>query len=322
MTAWRLLADVGGTNVRFARATSGTGIIDHRNYPVVRFECFSQALGAYLDETGAAKDCSGAAIGAAGPVIYGTVKITNTPWRIEARDVSRQLAGAPVRIVNDLEAVALALPLLPDTDLKPIGGAALQRDRPRTMLAVNIGTGFGAAAVIPCGNGYVTSASEAGHMSLGLTHKAEFELLEGLESVESLLSGRGLTDLYNRLADGNRSRAESPRSGAPFPPSAENAAEVIERYHTDPAAGEAIRLFVGVLGRIAGDLALASAAWGGVFLCGGVVQGWNAQAGTALFRQSFERKGAMRERMEQIFTGIILREDASLYGLCHLTVRP
>ncbi|MGI9386963.1 MAG: glucokinase, partial [Methyloligellaceae bacterium] len=73
--------------------------------------------------------------------------------------------------------------------------------------------------------------------------------------------------------------------------------------------------------RISGDLALASASWGGVFLCGGVIRGWNAGTDTALFREKFESKGAMKGRTERIFTGIITHDDVSLHGLKHLARR-
>lgn len=315
------MADIGGTNVRFARSSAEKALFDHRNYPVNLHRGFADALTAFLNETGGVEGCRDAAIGAAGAVFDGAVKITNTPWRINETDVSRQLAGVPIRIANDLEAVALALPYLLDADVQAIGDVPRQRSKTRTMLAVNIGTGFGAAAVIPFENSFITCPSEAGHMSLGFVDRAELDVLAGLESVESLLSGRGLTHLYKRLRERSFAGEERYGDGNCSRPVARNAAEIFETCPADPAACEAVRHFVTVLGRISGDLALASAAWGGVFFCGGVATGWKSGAGATLLRESFENKGAMRERMEQIFTGVITRDDVSLYGLSHLAIR-
>ena len=93
MTGWRLVSDVGGTNVRFARAAGG-GLFALQAYPVSRFASFSEAVRAYLDETGGKGGCIGAAIGAAGLVAFGKVSLTNMAWEISEADVSDELGGA------------------------------------------------------------------------------------------------------------------------------------------------------------------------------------------------------------------------------------
>ena len=104
MTGWRLVSDVGGTNVRFARA-SGGGVYAIQAYPTSRFTSFAEAIRAYLDETGGGHGCIGAAIGAAGLVAFGKVSLTNSAWEISEAGVSQEL-GAPCRLINDVEAVA------------------------------------------------------------------------------------------------------------------------------------------------------------------------------------------------------------------------
>ena len=89
---------------------------------------------------------------------------------------------------------------------------------------------------------------------------------------------------------------------------------------TDTTASETLRVFSMLLGRVAGDLALATAAWGGVYLCGSVVNGWAAAGGTQRFRPAFEAKGPMRGFMEKVYSGILTRDDTPLLGLTHLPI--
>lgn len=111
MTGWRLISDVGGTNVRFARAQGAKDVSEIRTYLVNRFPSFTSAAKAYLDETGGGDGCTGAAIGAAGLVAFGKVRLTNASWDISEAEVSTEL-GLPCRLVNDVEAVAFSLPVL------------------------------------------------------------------------------------------------------------------------------------------------------------------------------------------------------------------
>lgn len=307
MTGWRLVGDVGGSNVRFAQAADGA-LARRRSYAVSDHASFYDALRRYRDETGGGEGCHSCGIGVAGPVDDGRVKLTNAPWVIEAGEVAA-LLGAPCELVNDLQAVALALPFLGGEDLSPIGGAPRVPAPGRTMLAVNIGTGFGAAAAIPFRGGWVACASEPGHMTLGAADAGELALIEGFESVEHLLSGRGVVELYARLARRRGGAAEMAQSAAIFAGAS-----------ADQAAAETTRHVSALLGRIAGDLVLAAGAWGGVYLCGSVAQGWAAAADPAPFRAAFERKGAMSARMRGVYSGLILREDVALFGLTHLPI--
>ncbi|NJM34862.1 MAG: ROK family protein [Rhodomicrobium sp.] len=310
MTSWRLVADVGGSNVRFARSEAPRRLEGWRSYPLRDHESFYSALTVFLDESGGARGCASAAIGVAGPVDDGRVKLTNAPWTIEAAEVCKLLDGAPARLVNDLQAVAYMLPFLADEELIPIGQARRSLAPPRNMLAVNVGTGFGAALAIPAEGGWIANPGEPGHMSLGVVDKADLGLLEKPRSVEDLLSGRGLPLLYNTLAH---------HAGRPAVPDI-GGARIFASAGEDPVAAETVRHFSRLLGRIAGDLALAMAAWGGVYLCGSVVNGWAAAGGTAHFREPFEAKSIMAERMRGVYSGIITRDDAALIGLTYLPV--
>ena len=297
----RLVADAGGTNVRFAIAAGRGEITDARSYRVADFPTFAHALDAYRST---ASDCgavTSAAIAAAGPVDDGRVKITNNSWSIDRGEVAAMLGNVPVALVNDLEAVAASLPHLPMEDIPGFGAPAPARPELRTMLALNVGTGLGAASVTRHGGRWWTLPSEAGHMTLGLDSADEVALLPSDATIESVLSGEGLARLYAGLAGETSSRCDT--------------ATVLARVSHDPIAARAVSLFTDVLGRIAGDLVLATCAWGGVYLCGSVAVGWSGIADIARFRAQFTRKGPMRARMRNVSAAVIRRENASLFGL-------
>lgn len=297
MSRWHLVCDVGGTNVRFARANAAGELTAIRSLATSTATSFADALARYLAETGDTAGCTGCSIGAAGPVDDGRVTLTNLDWTIARDVVAAALGGVPVAIVNDLEAVASALPHLAPADLAPIGGPALSAAARHTMLAVNVGTGFGAALAVCRDDRWWTLPGEAGHMTLGAVGDEEARLLQHGGSVEDLLSGRGLTALYARLA------------GEALP-----AAEVIARAASDQPASRAVGLAANVLARIAGDLALATGAEA-VFLTGSVALGLAGACDPARFRTAFEAKGPMLPRMQRIPTAVITRDNVSLYGL-------
>ncbi len=301
----RLVADIGGTNARFALAGSDGKTLAAANLRVADFPRFDEALGAYLDrlDAKARKGIESAAFAAAGPVDGGTIKLTNAPWWIAARDVSARL-GVPVRLFNDLQAVALALPFLGTGDLVPVGLVPFLPPSAERMVAVNVGTGFGAATAIPAGDGWLACPSEAGHMSLTAHRAEEAELLAAIApgrtaTLEDVLSGVGIGAVYAQLS-----------GSEPIAPD-----EVFARAQEDPAAARTVELLSCWLGQAAGDLVLATAAWGGAYMLGGVVSGWYPLCEHAAFRAAFEDKGKMRARMSGVFSGVVTRQDVALLGL-------
>jgi len=309
VSAWRLVGDVGGSNARFARASGGV-LHDRRTFHVCDYPSFYDALARYLAETGGADGCDSAAIGFAGPIDSGKVKLTNAPWTIDAKETASQLGGARTALVNDLQAVALALPHLAEHDLTPLGAAIRTTDHRRTMLALNVGTGFGATPLVPAQGGWVTGGCEPGHMAIGAIDAEQLAIIEGVPTVEDLLSGRGVKALYARVAKRHGAAARTDWSGA----------DIFKNAGADTLAAETVGHFTRLLGRIAGDLALASGAWGGVYLCGSVVDGWAEVGDIAEFRAVFESKGVMTERMRGVYSGIIIPDEVPLIGLMHLVL--
>lgn len=304
MGGWRLVVDAGGTNVRFACADSEGKLHRVTSHTTAEFPSFSSALEAYLNTIGDTSRFNSVAIAAAGPIDDGSVTLTNVRnWTVHSAEVSARLAGATVHLINDLQAVAAALPFLRPDDLASIGELGFAFPPVRPMLALNVGTGLGAALAHNQQGSWLTQSSEAGHMALGAVTRQQLALLDTETSVETILSGSGIARLYARI------------SGFHGPV---DAADVFSRARTDASAAEVVHVVSDILGRIAGDLVLATGAWGGVVLCGSVAKGWAAVADHAQFRREFERKGAMTTRMSQVPTALVTRADVALFGLAML----
>ncbi len=313
MKGWRLLADIGGTNARFARSNPKGELFAHRIYNVAEFSNFDEAFKRYLADTDGLEGCNAAAVCAAGPILNGEVQLTNAPWQISTSEISQLAGDVPVALRNDLEAVALALPHLEHSDVTPIGDFRELPSHRQRMLALNVGTGFGSAAILPANGKWMTCPSEAGHMSFGAQDEAELALLAGGDSaeftIEDALSGHGLVSLYRKQCD---------RLGTQV--SATTADGVFSRVSSDAAADESLRVFTVRLGRVAKDLTLAISAWGGVFLTGGVIQGWHGLASSREFRTCFEASGKMKEPLRRTYTGVITRAEISLLGLARTPI--
>ena len=310
----RLVADVGGTRSRFGVSDGPGRLSDVRVYETAARPSFAGTLAAYLADIGsdpAETWCREVHVAAAGPVDAGTVHLTNSTWQISATEISRAFGGIPVVLFNDLEAVGLLLPHLTPAGTKRIGpgagatpGAALVGNR----IAVNVGTGFGAATAVRApgqagGTRWTIAAGEAGHMTLATTTPDEATALAFASSVEDVLSGAGVARLYEFLAGATNGH--------------DTANAVFAGVTSDPIATATVRILSSLLGRIAGDLVLATAAWDGVYLCGSVAQGWAGVGDATAFRAEFERKGAMSSRMALVPSLVITASEPALLGLSY-----
>jgi len=305
VTPWRLIGDVGGTNVRFARVFDGAVVAERRAYPGARFESFMHALRAYASETGGFEGCASVAIGAAGPVAAGEVHLTNVAWTIREAEVEAE-AGAPCMLLNDVEAAAYCALTLSDKDYTLLAGPAPDLLRARRLLVANIGTGFGAAALIKVASVWISLPSEAGHMSLRLPDSADARLRSAFPSVEHALSGRGLVHLHAALIGHEH---------------ALSAREICANAAVDPAAAATVRLFAEIVGSVLGDLTLAYTAWDGVFLVGSVAKGFASVSDPRVMRAAFENKGPMSGWLSRVPVALMLKEDPAFFGLATAPLR-
>jgi glucokinase len=285
-----LVADLGATNARFALSDSD-GIHDVRILPVSAHPTLAAAIAGYLDDVAPAVHPAQAAIAIACPVTGDLVSMTNYPWSFSIRELRRTFGLDRLEVINDFTAIALSVPRLGIDDRSQIGGGRPVVEQPIGIIGP--GTGLGVSGLVPAAGGRWTAlAGEGGHVTMPATTAREAAVIEhlgrrfGHVSAERLLSGMGLSNLYETLAmlDGQSDpRARDPKS-------------VTEGARSgEPVSAEAVRMFSGMLGTIAGNLALTLGARGGVFIAGGIVPKLGALFDAALFRERFEAKGRMRE---------------------------
>ena len=308
---WRLLADVGGTNVRFGRSSAEQDIFDIRTWPNDGFDCFDAALKAYLATLGAHERFSSAVIAAAGPTTPDAIALTNNDW-VVTLDGCRRVLGydLTVRLMNDLEAVAYALPYLPSSQVDLIDAVRPPRQQVQRMLTVNVGTGFGSAAIIKSAGRWVCCPAESGHMDLAIRDGDERALVSALgydsPTFEDIVSGNSVRRLWSAVSDC--------KAGITMG----NADDKFDFATTDPISKEVLRYFSAFLARATSNLVLASTAWDGVYLCGSVATAWSKSADYAEFRRAFTGSGRMRHRLAQTPIGLIRHELPAFVGLAHV----
>lgn len=309
-----LLADVGGTNVRFALAdaTQSRPLVPDsiRRYRVADFATFTDAALAYLGDSGARAQRGVFAF--AGQVRDGEVQVTNHTWSVSRERVRHELALASAVFVNDFAAMSLCVPLLGPSDVRGIGGVPPPSlGGTRTFAVVGPGTGLGVGALLLRDGRASALETEGGHTGFAPRTDEEIEVLRrlvarfGRVSNERLLCGSGLSNLHEALGemhgvfDGRLTPEEITRRA--------NAGE-------DAACARAVEVFCELLGAVAGDFVLAFGAWDGVWLAGGLTPlllPWLERGG---FRRRFEDKGRFVEAMTRVPSMAILHPDAGLLG--------
>ncbi len=308
LPAHALVADIGGTNARFAIADLGTlSLADIRTFPTAEHATLADAMRAYLKD--APETVAHAGLAVAAPMLEDTVKFTNAAWTFKRSTLARDAGLESAYVFNDFEAQAYALPVLSDDELHQIGGGVPVEMAPKIVLGP--GTGLGVAGLVWSPSGWVPVPGEGGHLTLPAENERELALVErmrkGLErlSVERALSGPGLAELYQAIA------ASYGFSGDPLSP-----ADVERRAigGEDDMASEALDLFVRWLGRFAGDVALVFGARGGVYLGGGIAPRMLPRLEQEDFRDAFKRKGRMTAFVAPIPINVIIAEYPGLKG--------
>lgn len=310
-----LVADIGGTNCR-------VGVVDEPGASPRVIERIStasaatpeQAIGRVIER--ARVRPKAAAIAVAGPVIGRRAEFTNAAWLFDGPVFAKAMGLSNGILVNDFEALALSLPTLAPTDLAPIGRA--QGDGQGARLVLGPGTGFGAAALVGRPGRQLVVATEAGHIELGPVEDDEkrfwphLERYHGRYAVEGVLSGAGLAriDGAMRLAADRYARHSD---GAAVHAAAEAG---------DAISLAAVKVFGRLLARVAGDLALALKATGGVYVAGGV-----APKLLHLFDQDemarvFAAKAPMQELMASVPLHVVIGPDPAERGLAALALDP
>ncbi|MDM7942872.1 MAG: glucokinase [Hydrogenophaga sp.] len=298
----RLLADVGGTNARFAwQAREGAPLSDLQVLPVADFPTLQAAMHAYLDGLGRLRP-ELAAIAIANPVTGDRIRMTNHHWAFSQAAVKAEFGLAHLRLLNDFTALALALPDLPAGELRQVGGGAGQPGKAKALLGA--GTGLGVSGLLPDGaGGWLPLEGEGGHVTLPAVSARERLVMDGLTrrygraSAERVCSGQGLVDTFTLLCEADSVALSGLGSAAAVTEAALQARQ--------PQALEALNMLCAMLGSVAGNLALTLGARGGVYIGGGIVPRLGSWFDTSPFHERFLSKGRFHDYLKDVPVWVI-----------------
>ena len=303
-----LVGDIGGTNCRLALVREG-GLLraSITTYTEANFPSLTDAIRAYLQQQDA--QINAACLAIAGPVTGDEIKLTNNAWHFSIARTRDALGLDALEIINDFEAIALALPHLRSEHVEQIGGGQSQTFKPR--VAIGPGTGYGAAQVVRCGEHFLALPSEGGHVTIAPSTERELALCQWLlnQSLqitrEQLLSGPGLERIYRGVCGIDNKAAENL-------PAAE--IQIRATAGSDLQCVAALNLFCDWLGTAARDQALDVLAQGGVYIAGGIVKRFIPFLRASGFRRRFENSDTMRALLEPIPVYVITEEHPGLMG--------
>jgi glucokinase len=300
MAALSLVADIGGTNSRFALCEPGTlDLLEPRKFANRDFDSMEAVVAHYLAQVQA--EPKQACIAVAGPIASDTVQLTNIDWRFSRSEVRRQFGFHRLHIANDFTALAMAVPHLgPDRIIHNGGGEAAQG---QPVAVLGPGTGLGVSGLLPYGKRWIPLQGEGGNASFSPGTALEVELLRYAQRhldyvrAENFISGAGMGFLHEAMAAVAGQKIEALPND-----------EITRRGLTGECVRceETLLTFCGMLGSFAGDIALLLGARGGVYIGGGIVPILGEFFFRSPFRSRFEAKGKFTSYVRPIPTYVML----------------
>jgi glucokinase len=315
----KLIADIGGTNARFALLT-GDEVEDEQVLACADHPTLVAAIEHYLASVGvsaAPQRPRAAAMAIAGPITGDHIKMTNHVWEFSAATTRQQLALSRLIFMNDFTALAMSLRHLPPRDLESIGGGRAVPGA--TIGLLGPGTGLGVSGLVPAGEHWIPLQGEGGHVTLAVMNEREIAVLAQLRqrfshvSAERVLSGPGLVNLYDALCavEGVVPDVVTPR-------------EVTERAlaGTCRLSLETVSMFCALLGTMSGNLVLTLGAVGGLYIGGGIVPQLGSFFANSAFRDRFEDKGRYADYLAAVPIYVIRTPLPAFIGLARAFVDP
>lgn len=323
-----LSADVGGTKtlLRLSRFSSPTSVelLAEERYISAEWAGLAELVSHFLSSAAIDDDRkrpTAACFAIAGPIedhtSYRTARLTNLDWLLDSRQLCPHLSSERILIINDFEAIGYAVNQLAEAGLH-----TLQPGRPVSgSLAVvaGAGTGLGVSILLPEEGDYRPSATEGGHVDFAPTDEIQVALLHFLQqrfsrvSTERLLSGAGLASLVEFIS----LHRPTPSPLASLIDNGEDPAAVITQAaieHNDPFALEVTDLFCKLYGAFAGNLALTTLPFGGLFLAGGIAPKILPLLKRPPFLEAFHDKGRMEPLLHNVPVHVIQDPKAGLLG--------
>jgi glucokinase len=321
-----LAGDIGGTKTNLALFSLEAGPrapLAEATFPSARYPSLEGLVREFLAQVDLSVDR--ASFGVSGPVVGGQAEITNLPWVLDETQLAEALGLSSVRLLNDLDAIAHAVPFLKPYDLhtlnvgQPVSGGAIAVIAP--------GTGLGEAFLVWDGARYRAQASEGGHADFAPTNSLEIGLLRYLldrfehVSYERVCSGRGIPNIYAYLKDSGY--AEEPTWLAEQLATGDDPTPIIAKAALDEERPcelcvATLNTFVSIMGAEAGNMALKVVATGGVYLGGGIPPRILPALEKRPFMEAFQRKGRLSDLMAEMPVHVILNPKVALLGAaCH-----
>jgi glucokinase len=313
-----LAGDVGGTKVHLALFDFTDGELKHARdqiYPAKQYAGLEEIVKEFL----VSEKVTSACFGVPGPVRDGRLRLTNLPWTLDSRELARDLEINYVFLINDLQANGFGIAELGADQIYTLSEGDAQQVGNRALISA--GTGLGEAFLVWDGRDYVPYPSEGGHSDFAPRNEDEIDLLRFLRqkyngriSFERVVSGQGVTNIYEFLRDGRgleepawlaeRMRQEDPN--AVITESALKAkSELCEKT---------LDMFVSAYGAEAGNLALKILSVGGLYVGGGIAPRILEKLKDGTFMKAFTDKGRLSQLLVNIPVRVILESRTALIG--------
>jgi len=317
-----LVGDIGGTKTSLAIYAPGSDVhtlLATATYPSAAYPSLEIMAHMFMRQRGLS--VTSAVFGVAGPVVAGETKITQLPWQMSEAGLAASLGLRCARLLNDLEAIAHAIPVLGPTDTHDLTMIESGPHGPIGVVAP--GTGLGEAFLLWRGAGYDAFPSEGGHCDFAPASAVECDLLkhllrdfEGHVSYERVCSGRGLPNIYAFMRA--MGKAETPAVSREIL-AADDPTPVIVGYalRADgpcPLCNATLDMFASILAAQAGNLALTIMATGGIYLGGGIPPRILPVLQRPAFLQVFQNKGRLSGLMARVPVRVITNSGAALLG--------
>jgi glucokinase len=321
-----LAGEIGATRTRLAAfQTEGNRLecVVEKTYPSQQHSGLDEILPQFIRGEGI--PVHGACFGVAGPVQHGRCKISNLPWTIDARELSKQLKLNSVGLLNDMEAYAYGIDALESKDFVTLNAGAEDAEGNRAVISAK--TGLGVAGLFWDGFRHHPFACEGGHADFAPKNDLQIELLAYLEkkfgriSCERILSGPGIRNIYEFLRDTHK--AEEPAWLRDQINAAHDPSPVISKLALEgksPICEQTLSIFVSVFGAEAGNCALHYMTTGGIFIGGTIAAKIVPKMQEATFLQAFLEKGRLESLLKDMPVKIILNDDCGLSGAARYTL--
>ena len=298
----RWVADVGGTNARFAwQADAQAPLSDVASYATADHATLQSAMRQYLSEHGKAVP-PWCAMGIATAIGGDLVHMTNHPWSFSIDGLRRELGLERFLVINDFTALALSLPALQPADLRQVGAGLAVADAPVGLIGP--GTGLGVSGLFTSARGQLVPIDgEGGHVTLGGSNPLEDAVIGvlrkrfGHASAERALSGPGLVNLHDALCA---------VEGVPVRELTPTEVTQLASAGSDARCVAVVDLFFSLLGNVAGNLAVTLGSRGGIYIGGGIVPRLGDWIDRSAFRERFIGKGRFRDYLDAMPTYVVL----------------